>query len=140
MRSPRWRRYGRTSGPIDPKLLELAKESRATQAGTSRDAFRTNNVATARVRVDGEVRYLSTGNTPGGGAHAEQWIDAQIHQLSRGGRRVVLEQLYSERIPCTGTCGPFLRDRYPDAQVYFTTSARGSARGRELREAYGLAD
>jgi hypothetical protein len=142
MRPPRWHRYGRTTAPIDPRLLELAKEARATQAGVSDTAFRQNNVATARVLVDGNVRYLSTGNTPGGGAHSEQWITAQIHALSHAGtRNVVLEQLYTERIPCRRTCGPFLRDRYPYAGIYYTTKAKGwAARVRELREAYGLRD
>jgi Xanthomonas XOO_2897-like deaminase len=141
MRPPRWHRYGRTTAPIDRRLLELAMEARATQAGVSDTAFRQNNVATARVRADGKVRYLSTGNTPGGGAHSEEWIDAQIHELSRGGRQVELEQLYTERIPCRGTCGPFLRGRYPNAGVYYTTAAAtSSARVKELREAYGLRD
>jgi Xanthomonas XOO_2897-like deaminase len=136
MRTPIWHRYGRTTAPIDPRLLQRAKLMRAAHAGVSDKAFREYNVAVARVRVDGKIRYLSTVNTPTG-LHAEQWIYARVHALGKP-PRVVLEQLYTERIPCFKECGPLMRDKFPHASVYFTTAAPGPARGRQLRRAYGL--
>jgi len=124
---------------LDPELVRLARDVRVTQAGVTRSAFQQYNVATARVRIDGEIRYLDSGNLRSG-PHSEEWLHSQVTELRRGHRDVVVEQLYSERIPCRGTCGPLLDRGYPNAEIFFTTRAdTAPARARELMEAYGLA-
>lgn len=139
MKKPNWVRYGRTRDPIDPHLLEMAKQERALNAGVSTEALSNANIATARVSVDGRPQYLSSGNRPSA-EHAEQWILSQMRELSRGGKRVTLEQLYSERVPCGHTCGPWLRRDHPNAQIYFTTTRHGPSAGADLRgpDGYGL--
>ena len=51
---------------------------------------------------------------------------------------VRVEQLFSERIPCAGTCGPLLRRHYPGTDIYFSTRLRGDAAATFLRGQYGL--
>lgn len=129
----------RTGAAIDPELVRLARDVRVTQAGVTRRAFQQHNVATARVRVDGQIRYLDSGNSSRA-AHSEEWLHAQVTELRRNHREVAVEQLYSERIPCRGTCGPLLDRQYPNAEIFYTTRAETAAgRASELMERYGLA-
>lgn len=137
MRVPRAVPLRGNASNLDPKLLELARDVRATQAGVTRQNFSQLNVATARVRVDGKVRYLDSGNLRGG-PHSEEWIHSQITQLSSKHREVRLEQLYSERIPCSGTCGPLLTREHSAAEIFFSTRKSGNAAAKELMQNYGL--
>ncbi|WP_148234260.1 nucleic acid/nucleotide deaminase domain-containing protein [Cellulomonas flavigena] len=122
---------------VDPRLLEMAKEARVTQAGISREAFASYNVATARVRVGTEIRYLDAGNSPGRLMHSEDWLITQVEELRRvhGRESVALEQLFSERIPC-GECLPKL-ERLFNAEVFYAVAKRGT-RATDLMKAYGL--
>jgi hypothetical protein len=141
-------RRGRYSGnaQIDRILLEQARDVRRTQAGIRPENFRETNVAVARVRINGKIDYLDAGNIPGKdfgasrGLDSEQLILVQIQDLRRQGNKVVLEQLYSERIPCV-TCTNMLDQEHPTAEVFYTVPERrglGQTRGDALMRAYGL--
>jgi len=136
MKIPRAARLRGSSG-IDPQpLLSLARDVRATQVGVSYQAFKRYNVATARVRVNGKIEYLDSGSFPSS-AHSEEWIHSQIREL-RKTNHVVLEQLYSERIPCHGRCGPLLSHEYPDADIFYSTTKRSDTAASELMYQYGI--
>ena len=130
--------------PIDRKLLQLARDIRATQAGIRPENFREFNLAVARVRVDGRLEYLDAGNIPGKmfctsrGLDSEQLILTQIHGLKKQRKAVILEQLYSERIPCKD-CQDKLNHEFSEAAVFYTVpELRGQSRGESLMRAYGL--
>lgn len=122
---------------VDARLVEMAKETRVTQAGISREAFGAYNVATARVRVGKEIRYLDAGNSPGQLMHSEDWLITQVEGLRKqfGRKNVTLEQLFSERIPC-GECLSKL-ERIFNAEIFYTVAQRGS-RATDLMKAYGV--
>lgn len=122
---------------VDARLIEMAKETRVTQAGLSREAFGAYNVATARVRVGNEIRYLDAGNSPGQLMHSEDWLITQVEELRKqhGRKNVVLEQLFSERIPC-GECLPKLEHMF-NAEIFYSIAQRGS-RAADLMKAYGV--
>jgi hypothetical protein len=141
-------RRGRYSGnvQIDRILLERARDLRRTQAGIRPENFRETNVAVARVRINGKIDYLDAGNIRGQdfgasrGLDSEQLILVQIQELRRQGNKVVLEQLYSERIPCL-TCTNMLDQEHPTAEVFYTVPERRAldqTRGDALMRAYGL--
>lgn len=121
----------------DPKLVELAREARITQAGITRGAFESVNVATARVRVGDTVQYLSAGNSPGRMMHSEDWILSQVDQLKRTspGKSIVVEQLYSERIPCRECLEKLTH--FTNTDMFYTVREYGS-RAADLMRAYGL--
>ena len=131
--------------PIDRKLLETGRDIRATQAGIRPEDFREFNVAVARVRIDGRLEYFDAGNIPGKafgasrGLDSEQLILTQLHELKKQRKTVILEQLYSERIPCKD-CQDKLNHEFPNAAVYYTVpEMRGQSRGEALMRAYGVA-
>ena len=137
-----WRGRYTANVPIDRRLLERAREIRATQ-GIRPEDFRNINVAVARVSIDGKLDYLDAGNIPARtfgarrGLDSEQVILAQIHELKRRGKKVILEQLYSERIPCPD-CTNKLNHEYPNTAIFYTVrELRG--RAAALMRAYGLA-
>jgi hypothetical protein len=125
--------------PIDRKLLELARDVRATQAGIRPENFREFNVAIARVRIDGRLEYLDAGNIPGKMFGASRGlILTQIHALKKQQKAVILEQLYSERIPCKD-CQDKLNHEFSEAAVFYSVpELRGQSRGEALMRAYGL--
>jgi hypothetical protein len=58
--------WGRNTAtlPIDRKLLETARDIRATQAGIRPENFREFKVAVARVRIDGRLEYFDAEGQP----------------------------------------------------------------------------
>jgi hypothetical protein len=145
----------------DPTLVDLAKYERIHNAGLTREAFHELNVAVAKVRINGDIEYLSAGSSPSvwgrkidvqeGGivvgkrrkpirkqSHSEQYIDEQIQSLreSNPGKTVMLDQLYTERWPCRKICTPMLRKRYPEAQIFYTV--KGEGKGAQLMREYGV--
>jgi hypothetical protein len=129
--------------PLDPKLTELARDARATQAGVSRERFESINIATARVRVNGKIEYLDAGNLPGKdfgasrGIDSEQWLIVQVQEWRKQGKNVVVEQLYSERIPCTD-CQNKMDNEFKEASIYYTVPEMRGSRADALMRAYGL--
>lgn len=133
---------------FDTRLVEIARELRASQAGITVRDFGANNIAVARIRINDEVRYIDAGNVRASvlgasrGLDSEQMLLTQVQEL-RKTSRVELEQLYSERRPCV-TCTGMLDRHEPGAAVYFTVPERfhdsmdGASRGRKLMEAYGV--
>ena len=134
---PVFAHVGNVSRVADPRLVQMAREARITQAGLTREAFSSVNVATARVRVGDSVQYLSSGNSPGRMMHSEDWILTQVQELKRssGGRSVVVEQLYSERIPCRECLGKL--QHLTNTDMFYTVRERGR-RAADLMAAYGL--
>jgi Xanthomonas XOO_2897-like deaminase/Domain of unknown function (DUF4157) len=139
LRTPPALRHGlnRLGQAADTQLTAIARDVRITQAGVSREAFESINVATARVRVGDRIEYLSAGNSPGKMMHSEDWILTQVDGLKKRmpQETVVIEQLYSERIPC-GECLEKLT-RYTNAELFYTVSEYGK-RATDLMRAYGL--
>ena len=136
LRVPKAIPWRETTAAMDPRLTEIARDVRATQTALTEQGFG-RNVAVARVKVNGQIQYLTAANMPGG-THSEEYLYAQIRNL-RGDVR--LEQLYTERIPCSDYCGPLLSGHFPSLQVYFTTRAKGGQkRAAELMRAYGFAE
>jgi hypothetical protein len=128
-------------GRIDDELLEIAREVRATQAGVSRADFY-QNVAVIKARVDGRVEYLDAGNLPkhlrGEGIHSEEYLLSQAQELRKQGKKVVIEQIYSERIPCP-RCMKTIKQHFSNAEIFYTTRASTPAgRIADLMKAYGL--
>ena len=123
---------------FDAELVRRAAEIRATQAGLTLDAFSSLNVAVARVRTaSGEIVYLEAGNLPAG-AHSEEYLLGQFRDRSLGlGQGARIEQLYSERIPCSN-CSDVIRRYFgQDVEIYYTVGNQPN-RGELLMQAYGL--
>jgi hypothetical protein len=123
---------------FDAELVRRAAEIRATQAGLTLDAFTSLNVAVARVRTaSGEIVYLEAGNLPAG-AHSEEYLLGQFRDRSLGlGQGARIEQLYSERIPCSN-CSDVIRRYFgQDVGIYYTVGNQPN-RGELLMQAYGL--
>jgi hypothetical protein len=130
--------------PPDVRLLQIARDERLANAGTSAVSFARCNVAVARVRVGGRTEYLSAGNLPhkAGGIHSEEYLLAQVHDLRKRWQEVRVEQLYSERIPCAKICMPIIKERWPAAAVFYSVSIpldpRDTSRAAALMRVYGL--
>lgn len=134
-------------GKLDQTLVQTARELRASQAGIRLEDFSRTNIAVARVRINGEVHYLDAGNVPASivganrGYDSEQMIVTQVKEMRDKGNKVVIEQLYSERIPCV-TCTKMLDDHFPEAAIFYTIPESRNlgqvTRGEALMRAYGL--
>ena len=142
-------RHPRVTGParppLDPVLLDLARDERVHNAGTRLADFGRINVAVARVRVGKAVEYLAAGNLPHGegGVHSEEYLVSQIEALRAPGRLVLLEQLYSERRPCPSVCRPLLQAYWPSAAVFYSVGwfplrPFHRSKAEQLRSAWGL--
>ena len=133
-----------TIEPIDRRLLEIARDERAGNAGITPEAFARHNVAVARVRIDGNVDYLSAGNLPDrrGGVHSEEYLLSQVDTLQKQGRGVTMEQLYSERHPCRQICLPLIKGHWPGAAVFYSVDIpfdpAARTKAKALMRAYGL--
>jgi hypothetical protein len=127
-----------SSAAFDRELVRRAAEIRATQAGLSAEAFSSYNVAVARVRTaSGDIVYLEAGNLPGA-AHSEEYILGQLRDRAMGfGRGARVEQLYSERIPCSN-CSDVIRRYFGESTEVFYTVGNQRNRGELLMQAYGL--
>lgn len=139
---------------FDARLVRMARETRATQAGVGLGDFSRTNIATARIRhgPDGPVEYLANANMPGSslglerGFDSEQLIIQRVVDLRKVNKSVTLDQLYTERKPCPA-CWALLKEHFPNAKVYYTVPTSGRlrmygdlSRGRALKRAYGLLD
>ena len=134
-------------GKLDQTLVQTARELRASQAGVRLEDFSRTNIAVARVKINGQVQYLDAGNVPASvvganrGFDSEQMIVTQVKELRDRGNKVVIEQLYSERIPCI-TCTKMLDDHFPEAAIFYTIPESRRlgeiTRGEALMRAYGL--
>jgi cytidine deaminase len=139
-------RYSVTA-KLDQTLVQTARELRASQAGIRLEDFSRTNIAVARVRIDNEVQYLDAGNIQAAvvganrGYDSEQMIVTQVMELRKQGKKVSIEQLYSERIPCV-TCTKMLDDHFPEAAIFYTVPESRRlgevTRGEALMRAYGL--
>jgi hypothetical protein len=137
IRIPRVARLAGSNGRMDAELIRRAAEIRATQAGLSLDAFTSYNVAVARVRTaNGEIVYLDAGNLPGA-LHSEEYILAQLKERSYGFAGARVEQIFSERIPCSN-CDDIIRRYFGEGVDVFYAVGNQPNRGRLLMEAYGL--
>lgn len=134
------------SSLIDNALLDRAVNERSHNAGTSLEAFRHYNVAIIKAQVDGRTTFLEAGNFPqryGGLMHSEEYLISQVHELG-GNDNVVVEQIYSERIPCWQNCMPKIRENWPHADVFYTVRSRihigpmEMSKARQLMVSYGV--
>ncbi|HYV10614.1 MAG TPA: DUF4157 domain-containing protein [Pyrinomonadaceae bacterium] len=138
IRIPRVASLRGSAATLDAEMVRRAAEIRATQAGLTLDAFSSLNVAVARVRTaSGEIVYLEAGNLPAG-AHSEEYLLGQFRDRALGlGQGARIEQLYSERIPCSN-CSDVIRRYFgQDVEIYYTVGNQPN-RGELLMQAYGL--
>jgi hypothetical protein len=123
---------------FDKELVRRAAEIRETQAGVTLEAFKSSNVAVARVKTaSGEIVYIEAGNMIGA-AHSEEYILSQLKDSALGlGKDARVEQIYSERIPCAN-CGDVIKRYFGEDTAVFYTVGNQKNRGELLMKAYGL--
>lgn len=125
------------SSPLDPMLLDYARNERATKAGLTPEDFMRCNVAVVRVHVDGQKAFLTASNLPhaDGGIHSEEFLLHQVATLRARARSVVVDQLYSERKPCREICRPLIERTWPGAAIFYSVSHHFNPKDRTRAEA-----
>ena len=101
-------RFRRTRGSVPDQhfddLLSLALHTRSTVAGMSLASLRNLNVLTARVRIGNRVELLAFQSTTSRGVseHTEQFLIAEMQRIRNAhpNENVILDMIFSERIPC----------------------------------------
>ncbi|MDC7122031.1 hypothetical protein OMK64_10830 [Cellulomonas fimi] len=148
LRPPPTAPWGAARGSVDAAMLTRAVGYRA---GTALDlaSFRTN-FAVFRIRHNGTVTYLQSANDPGA-LHSEARLLQQLEALAGPrwylNKAVVIEQVYTERMPCS-SCGPHLRnveraqlrvDPASAISVFYSvlSTTRPDQRASELMAKYG---
>ncbi len=128
----------------DPRMVEEARAYRV-EKGLLNQASMNRNVAVAKVKVDGEVIFLKEANQPfpggGGSLHSEEALAIQIRELRQQGKQVEVEELFTERIPCTetGGCRRVITSEMSGANVFFwTTGSTSKSKAADLATIYGL--
>lgn len=139
--------------PKDTKLAEMVLDKRKKMVGTMKDSF-SRNIAAARIIVNegkpnAKVFYKISINRPGDW-HSEELMENIAYQVGPGTARI--DQLYTERIPCTQKCGPMVKrgrreefTYYQWTQVYYTLplqeidpNKETVSRKEQLMKEYGL--
>jgi len=111
----------------DPRLVENAKAYRVEKGLLTPDAMN-RNVAVAKVKVNGETKFLTEANRPfpdgSGSMHSEEVLGQVIADLRRDGHTVQVEELFTERIPYTDTggCRKIISSQMQGANVFFWTT------------------
>jgi hypothetical protein len=126
----------------DPRLVESAKAYRVEKALLTPEGMN-RNVAVAKVKINGETKFLAEANQPfaGGSLHSEEVLAGQINELRRSGKTVQVEELFTERIPCTetGGCRKVIASEMNGANVFFwTTGMASKSKAADLALIYGL--
>ena len=94
------------------------------------------NVAVARIRVNGEERIMTRLNDPNL-LHSEERLARDVDRLRRKGFKVEVEEIFTERIPCTEQgCREQIRATLDDANTYFYTRQNGQRAAKDLAEGY----
>ena len=137
-----WRHQGK--GAADPRLAEKAAAKRQ-ELGIHNRSGMNRNVAVAKVKVDGEEVFLAQANKKfpdgSGSVHSEELLAADIVALRNNGHKVEVEELFTERIPCTetGGCRRMIADHMDDAKVFFWISGDvRKSKAADLADLYGL--
>jgi hypothetical protein len=96
------RAIGRRGEAVDGELLSFALHQRVNLAGITTEALLGRNIAVARVRVGDRVEMIATINV-GREWHSETFLLREVQRLRDANRseRVILEQVFSERFPCS---------------------------------------
>ncbi len=115
---------------MSPEGVRLRQEAQAYRSrfpGTNaKKAYR--NVVVADVVVDGQRRTVRFINDPSsksfpGGYHSEQRLIEWADRMTKRGRNVKVERVYSDRMPCgpkRNDCSKNLSDEFgPDLEVFF---------------------
>jgi len=128
----------------DPRMVEEAKAFRIEQGLFTRAAMN-RNVAVAKVKVDGQTQFLRRENQPfpdgSGSVHSEERLGQDIADLRRNGHIVEVEELFTERIPCTetGGCRKIISSHMQGANVFFwTTGHAAKSKADDIANIYGL--
>ncbi|MDP1589999.1 MAG: polymorphic toxin-type HINT domain-containing protein [Prosthecobacter sp.] len=130
--------------PADPRLVQEARSYRAAEGLLTPNGMQ-RNVAVAKVKIDGKTEFLRRHNEPflngTGSMHSEELLAQQIKDLRREGHIVKVEELFTERIPCTetGCCRSVIRSEMVGARVYYWTSGQATkSKAADLIIIYGL--
>ena len=107
------------------ELHSMARRYRRYDRTISRD----QNVAIAKVRVDGIAGHLTEVNTPKA-MHSEGYIIQRVQQLRAQGRSVEVLSIYTERFPCGNAglemnCLGNIRKEFGTIPIYYATSEKG---------------
>jgi hypothetical protein len=128
----------------DPRLVEEAKAHRVEKGLLTREGMN-RNVAVAKVKVNGETKFLAEANQPfadgSGSLHSEEALGIRIDRLRQQGNTVTVEELFTERIPCNevGGCKKVIARQMEGANVFFwTTGNAGKSKVEDLISIYGL--
>lgn len=146
-------------GDFDHRLLQMTRELRASRAGVSLHDFSCTNIAAAKFRygVDGPVEYLASPNIPGSALGLERGFDSERLIIERAMKirrnmkirgkqpNLILDQLYTERIPCKDCTIALAQPGFSEAKIFYTVPTTGQLRvygdphrGRALMRAYGM--
>jgi hypothetical protein len=138
--------------PVNKALLERALELRKTKYGVELKDFK-RNVTVWEVTVDGKKQFLDAGNIPikdlnrkfgkgdvDVGLHSEGLLRAEIQKLKAQGKKVKVDQIYTERICCIN-CKSLLDndDLLKNVPVFHSVNeAKGMSRAEALMQSYGI--
>ncbi|MFP1624042.1 DUF4157 domain-containing protein [Streptomyces sp. 5K101] len=140
-------------GDFDHRLMQMTRELRASRAGVSLHDFSCTNIAAAKFRygVDGPVEYLVSPNIPGSALGLERGFDSErliierAMKIRRKQPNLILDQLYTERIPCKDCTIALAQHGFSEAKIFYTVPTTGQLRiygdphrGRALMRAYGM--
>ena len=95
------------------------------------------NVGVAKIRVNGEERFITEVSSPRG--HSEELLAQRVRDLRADGKKVEVDELFTERIPCTRAgCRNDIQEVMPDAKVFFFSRNSGLGAKNDLMTAYRL--
>ena len=116
---------------FDSNLLDAVKHARNNGA----DNYGLNYAA-MKVRIDGDPnpKYFVVKNMPGD-VHSEKLLLGKLENLQKEGHTFEVEQLFSERIPCS-SCKPSLKHPFFSRADVFWSVNEVPERSQLLRDAY----
>lgn len=114
---------------VNPTLLRLARMKRAL-VGISVDAFKKYNVAVGRFVIEGGEELFVPVVNKSGALHAEEELLGHLAALRKKypGKKVTLDELFTERIPCLGggknpaNCRLKLEKLSPETKTFYAVA------------------
>ena len=123
--------------PADGRLAAKAKLYREKNGLMGPGALAGKNVGVAKIRVNGEERFITEVSSPRG--HSEELLAQRVRDLRADGKKVEVDELFTERIPCTRAgCRNDIQEVMPDAKVFFFSRNSGLGAKNDLMTAYRL--
>ncbi|RYY57278.1 MAG: DUF4157 domain-containing protein [Chitinophagaceae bacterium] len=132
----------KATGRLSADTFAEVRRVRATQGFTS-EAMK-KNVAVAKVMTpEGKPIFLQSVNQGAGGAHSEEMIAAQLHELNTRwaatGKKGTVVELFTERAPCDG-CRKVISSQFGSVDVYYLAGAGERNRWELLKNRWAQID